>query len=1219
MPRDDLKLLGKRTINARNRQSLEKRIRLEMVRARLEEVHNLSEPAGSSPSRSSSSSSAMPPSSPSPCNSPPPQGSPASSHSSEVRSTSDNWEVVDGGEPSEHEGELGEACNPAQPAIDDVTYLTNFLSKWAQRGVSFKKVDELLAGLNVLFPQLTKCHKVLLKCPIQDEGFVNIGEGLFWYKGIAENLRERLTAEYLLAHDEIVVDINIDGLDLFKSSQISFWPILGCLKGQRTPFIIACYCGVGHPSDLEFFMQKFIQESNNLQDNGFEFANTPFPFKLDNFILDAPARALVKCCTGHCSKVACEKCTIVGVRKYNRTVFQSPVASERIGSFAGRWGSAVFVGVDDEGEPRTDESFARRDQPGHHNGTSPSERDLGIKMVSQFRLDLHRKETAEELHIRNQNQEAGIRQPRFRPNGKITAAAKTAIDNAIYDIAPSIPSDFNRRPRSLHYVHFLKSTEWRRMLLYDGIRILKGNIPRNTYKHFLLLHCGMYILSSPKLVKEEIMLEAAELMLNEFVTLSVEVFDASFPVYNVHSLTHLVDECRLHGEADSFSAYKFENYLGSIKRALRSTHHPLQQLRNRDRECKGWLLQKDRKGLDMGKVTLKSLRAADKKVEEQYCGDQYRKIVLLGFTLSPTVADSAFKTVDGDVCILSNIIHCAADGKIIVSGYLFEDQEDYYTYPIESSRLGILKVKNLQAAKKYWSFSVVEFLPLKDGDPSHLEVIPSKWIKDDLKLTCYYPPLEDESRAQRFAMTLQTPDPTTWRTFHIKYFNSHDKYNVASKKCNKAIDTGEDPSSATDTSKPRKRKRPAKFLESSSDSDTPVLSKKSKAAPVNDSPKAKDLQLKLRSLLNKDKNTKVVKNSASSTVTLQQSKVPSNSSPRQRTSSNETIPSKSPFPSQSIGKSFLSPGSKTTMLSYSSKGSGKNAEVVINDDDGNLTDATEKISTPESAPPSPSWEEKRRRRRDRPEDQVDYVPPSENRNHSSRSVKRNFNESFALDNKSSGRSMDLKKVWKPKTPVSESQPKSVPNVDMRVMLKMLQEISSKVDVLTMNQQRILANIAPEEEMLIRPHDLPPLPLRTNDDFMKFEDFLREETAFSRVCSYLVGKMQGRNDEADATRHLLGNRVLLSTNLQKGISWEGTYGLKIAFDNTLLQQVVYCALLKKFKKSDLSAATLAAKRWFNTASQRKDKDSVDKILTDKDSTLGEGIESDDGDQLGPGAA
>ncbi|KAK3911876.1 Nucleolar MIF4G domain-containing protein 1-like protein [Frankliniella fusca] len=415
MPRDDLKLLGKRTINARNRQSLEKRIRVETVRARLEEVHNLSETAGSSPSRSSSTSSAMPPSSPSPCNSPPPQGSPASSHSSEVRSTSDNSEVVDGGEPSEHEGELGEACNPAQPAIDDVTYLTNFLSKWAQRGVSFKKVDELLAGLNVLFPQLTKCHKVLLKCPIQDEGFVNIGEGLFWYKGIVENLRERLTAEYLLAHDEIVVDINIDGLDLFKSSQISFWPILGCLKGQRTPFIIACYCGVGHPSDLEIFMQKFIQESNNLQDNGFEFANTPFSFKLDNFILDAPARALVKCCTGHCSKVACEKCTIVGVRKYNRT---------------------VFVGVDDEGEPRTDESFARRDQPGHHNGTSPLERDLGIKMVSQFRLDemhlvhggvfkrwffyllgeLHRKETAEELDIRNQKQEAGSRQPRFRPN-----------------------------------------------------------------------------------------------------------------------------------------------------------------------------------------------------------------------------------------------------------------------------------------------------------------------------------------------------------------------------------------------------------------------------------------------------------------------------------------------------------------------------------------------------------------------------------------------------------------------------------------------------------------------------------------------------------------------------------------------------------------------------------------------------------------------------------
>ncbi|KAK3911635.1 Protein kinase rad3 [Frankliniella fusca] len=380
-----------------------------------------------------------------------------------------------------------------------------------QRGVSFKKVDKLLVGLNVLYPELPKSHTVLLKSPNLDESdFVNIGEGLLWYKGLAANLEQRLTAEYLLTHDEIVVDINIDGLDLFKSAKLCFWPILGCLKGQRAPFIIACYCGEGHPDDLETFLQQFIEEASDLQENGFEFASTKFPFQLRNFILDAPARALIKCCVGHTGKV----------QLYNRI---------------------VFVGVEEAGELQTDDSFLRREQPDHHKGTSPLERDLEIPMVSAFRLDsmhllhsgvfkrwvlyllgdLHRKETAEETHIREMNRAAGVRQPRFRPQGKISAAAKNSINNTILEIAPSVPSDFNRRPRSLLYVHFFKSTEWRRMLLYDGIRIFKNNIPPNAFKNFLLLHCGSYILSSPQLVRDERMITAAELILNEFVASSV--------------------------------------------------------------------------------------------------------------------------------------------------------------------------------------------------------------------------------------------------------------------------------------------------------------------------------------------------------------------------------------------------------------------------------------------------------------------------------------------------------------------------------------------------------------------------------------------------------------------------------------------------------------------------------------------------------------------------
>ncbi|KAK3911636.1 Potassium voltage-gated channel subfamily A member 1 [Frankliniella fusca] len=180
----------------------------------------------------------------------------------------------------------------------------------------------------------------------------------------------------------------------------------------------------------------------------------------------------------------------------------------------------------------------------------------------------------------------------------------------------------------------------------------------------------------------------------------------------------MADECRLY-------AYKFESYLGSIKRILRSTHQPLQWLRNRDRECEGWLLQKDRSGRSPSEVTLKSRRPDEKKLEERHDGDQYRKILVLGFTLTASVNDCAFKTVDGEIGILSN-------------------------------------------------FSVVEFPPENEGEESHMEVIPTKWFVNELRLSTYYPPKEDDKRAQRMVISLQNPDPLTWRTFNVKYHKSYE-------------------------------------------------------------------------------------------------------------------------------------------------------------------------------------------------------------------------------------------------------------------------------------------------------------------------------------------------------------------------------------------------------------------------------------------------------------
>lgn len=76
----------------------------------------------------------------------------------------------------------------------------------------------------------------------------------------------------------------------------------------------------------------------------------------------------------------------------------------------------------------------------------------------------------------------------------------------------------------------------------------------------------MFILACPYFLN--LYSDNAEVFINEFVEHTKQVYGDHFVVYNVHSLTHLVDECREHGLIDSFGAFPFENELKCILETL---------------------------------------------------------------------------------------------------------------------------------------------------------------------------------------------------------------------------------------------------------------------------------------------------------------------------------------------------------------------------------------------------------------------------------------------------------------------------------------------------------------------------------------------------------------------------------------------------------------------------------------------------------------------------
>ncbi|OXA54319.1 hypothetical protein Fcan01_11451 [Folsomia candida] len=102
------------------------------------------------------------------------------------------------------------------------------------------------------------------------------------------------------------LQVNIDGLPIFKSSSIQFWPILGFFVNVSIyPFVIGLYSGTKKPSHVNIFLEPFVTEFNQLR-REFTAGGNPL-IKIHSFICDAPAKSYIKCVKGHTGYFGCDK------------------------------------------------------------------------------------------------------------------------------------------------------------------------------------------------------------------------------------------------------------------------------------------------------------------------------------------------------------------------------------------------------------------------------------------------------------------------------------------------------------------------------------------------------------------------------------------------------------------------------------------------------------------------------------------------------------------------------------------------------------------------------------------------------------------------------------------------------------------------------------------------------------------------------------------------
>ena len=253
--------------------------------------------------------------------------------------------------------------------LADEYKLCGELAKWyASFGISLDALGALLKILHEYHPILPVDARTLLKTP--DTSNLNIRQisgGEYYHFGVANGIQNVFQQGHVRCNQEqkeISLQINIDGLPLFKSTKYQLWPILGMVMDLpvKHVFTIGLYGGNHKPSDISQYLHDFVKECQYLEVNGINLDCDVWAFKIHSIVCDAPARSFVRNTKGHNAYGGCDRCRQVGLW-LNKVIFPDTIA-----------------------EKRTNFSFRNKVDEDYHTGESPV-LSLSIDIVQQLPLE----------------------------------------------------------------------------------------------------------------------------------------------------------------------------------------------------------------------------------------------------------------------------------------------------------------------------------------------------------------------------------------------------------------------------------------------------------------------------------------------------------------------------------------------------------------------------------------------------------------------------------------------------------------------------------------------------------------------------------------------------------------------------------------------------------------------------------------------------------------
>lgn len=538
------------------------------------------------------------------------------------------------------------------------------LIQWSlQHNISHAALNDLLKLLKSHIPKLPNDARTILgTCRTIVSKVIEPGQ--YYHFGVENCIKNLIYSsnDFFKNNGMIELAINIDGLPLAKSSGSQVYPILCRLvKHHSTVEMIGIYHGYQKPKNANCYLNDFVKDVSNIINTGIIFDTKHYSVKISHFVCDAVAKSYITYTIGHMGFYSCTKCYEKGVYINNRVCFSNT--------------NHLHL--------RTDTCYRTKIQEEHHNGTSILEQIPGLDMIKSFPLDY--------MHLIC----LGVVKKLIvnlwcfgKSFTKLSHQNIANISSNLINQANNIPIEFNRKPRSLLEAKRWKATEFRQFLFYTGPVVLRKILNNDRYINFLTLHVAIIILTCPKYSH---LINYASTLLLYFVNTFKILYGAENISHNVHNLLHLVEDVKIHGPLDNFSAFPFENYLQTILKSIRKGEKPLAQIIKRKSE-------QNFHATKIVNITSKKYPIYEKEhfngpiINLNIC-KQFKRIILQDYMLCIDHPNNCCTLINGDIILIKNIVYYNNEFKFI--GRKFLIVENFYTCPCESKEIGIFVVDNV--------------------------------------------------------------------------------------------------------------------------------------------------------------------------------------------------------------------------------------------------------------------------------------------------------------------------------------------------------------------------------------------------------------------------------------------------------------------------------------------------------------------------------------------